>query len=457
MAKTTAELSGDISSATGTIQIVASPTQFTHDQQLPVVNEAATVKGKSKLATWWQGLTIAGPGALVAVGYIDPGNWATDLAGGSYAGYALLSIVLISSLVAMLLQVMSARLGIATGKDLAVVSREVWPRFAWLAWIAAELAIIATDLSEVLGAAIALKLLFSIPIVIGVVLTAFDVLLLLALDRRGSNMLERIVVSFLFIIACGFLYELALAHPVIGEVLRGFIPTTRLALDPHLLYLAIGIVGATVMPHNLYLHSSLVLRRWSGDNKDKAASLAVIDTIASLGGAMLLNAALVVLAASVFYHSGRINVTEITDAHRLLTPLLGTSAAAIVFAIMLLASGQSATITGTLAGQVVMTGFVGLDMKPWVRRLITRSIALIPALIAIIYFGERCITNLLVSSQVFLSLQLPFAMLSLLFLTSDVRRMGRLVNSVWMHSLGWFSAFAIILANVVLIVEIIKH
>ncbi len=450
MAKTTSDLGGNISLKPGAVQTGVSSHQLTNDLQLQ------DALAKSKPTAWWRGLSLIGPGALVAVGYIDPGNWATDIAGGSYAGYALLSIVFASSMVAMLLQVMSARLGIATGKDLAEISREAWPQFAWPGWIAAELAIIATDLAEILGSAIALNLLFSIPIVIGVVLTAFDVLLILALDRRGSNMLERLIASFLFIIACGFIYELVLARPVIGDVLRGFVPSTRLVLDPHLLYLAIGVVGATVMPHNLYLHSHLVLRRWPSDNKRKAASRATIDTIISLAGAMLLNSALVILAASVFHYAGRVDIAEISEAHHLLTPLLGTSTAAIVFAIMLLASGQSATITGTLAGQIVMTGFVRLRLKPWMRRLITRSIALIPALIAIAYFGERSTTILLISSQVFLSLLLPFAMLSLLFITSDARRMGPLVNTTWMRWLGWIFAFIIILANGALIVAIMN-
>lgn len=450
MAKTKLELRDDISSTTDTVPIDASAIHVVDDRQLPNITK------KVKQITWWRGLTFAGPGTFVAIGYIDPGNWATDLAGGSYAGYALLSIVFASSLVAMLLQIMSARLGIATGKDLAEISREAWPQFAWPSWIAAELAIIATDLAEVLGSAIALKLLFSIPLAIGVVLTVLDVLLLLTFDRRGSHLLERIIASFLFIIMCGFIYELALAQPVIREVLRGFIPTTDLVLDPRLLYLAIGVVGATVMPHNLYLHSSLVLQRWSGEDKGKAASLATSNTIVSLGGAMLLNSALVILAASVFHHAGRVDVAEIANAHHLLTPLLGTSAAALVFAIMLLASGQCATITGTLAGQVVMAGYLRLQMKPWIRRLITRMMVLIPALIAILYFGEGSTTNLLISSQVFLSLQLPFAMLSLLVLTSDVKRMEKLVNSTWMWCLGWISALIIIFANIALIVAIMR-
>jgi len=406
---------------------------------------------------WLRRLSFIGPGVIVAVGYIDPGNWATDIAGGSYAGYTLLCIILLSSMIAMLLQIMSARLGIATGKDLAQLSRETWPHFAWPAWLVTEFTIIATDLAEMLGSAIALKLLFSIPIIIGLVLTIFDVLLILAFDRQGSRLLERVVISFLFIIACGLLYELALAGPIIGDVLRGFMPNSKVVLDPKLLYLSIGIIGATVMPHNLYLHSNLVIRRWAGLNKQKSAALAKLDTIISLGVTMLLNSALVVLAASVFHYAGRVNVADIIDAHHLLIPLLGTSSAAIVFAIMLLAAGQSATITGTLAGQIIMTGFVSLRMKLWLRRLITRAIALIPALIVIIYVGEQGITSLILSSQVFLSLQLPLAMISLLLLTSNAERMGSLVNTKTVHCLGWASALLIMIANTVLIVEIIRH
>jgi manganese transport protein len=410
----------------------------------------------SKLTTWWRSVRLAGPGALIAVGYIDPGNWATDLAAGSYAGYTLLFIVFVSSLVAMLLQIMSARLGIATGKDLAQMSREVWPQYALPAWIAAELTIIATDLAEVLGAAIALKLLFSIPIAIGVFLTALDVLILLAMERWGSNRLERLIASFLFFIACGFVYELILAQPALAGILQGLIPSKSLILDPKLLYLAIGIIGATVMPHNLYLHSNLVLNRWSGYSKKESASFATMNTVISLVGAMFLNAALVILAASVFHKTGHFDVADMTQAHQLLTPLLGTSVAAAVFALMLLISGQSATITGTMAGQVVMSGFLRLNMKPWLRRLITRTFALVPALIIIVCFGERSVTYLLISSQVFLSLQLPFAMVSLLLLSSNTRHMGDLVNNKFMHYFGWISAILIILANAALIIEIMR-
>lgn len=411
------------------------------------VQEIAAAPAK----TWWRNLRIAGPGALVAIGYIDPGNWATDLAGGSYAGYSLLCIVFASSIVAMLLQVMSARLGIATGKDLAQASREAWPQFALPSWVAAELTIIATDLAEVLGAALALKLLFAIPIALGVILTTVDVLLLLALERWGCQMLDRLITSFLFLIACGFIYELALSQPVIGDVLKGLMPAPSLVLDPKLLFLAIGIVGATVMPHNLYLHSSLVLNHWTDCSKEERAAKATANTMLSLIGAMFLNAALVILAASVFHHAGHLDVADIATAHHLLTPLLGSSIAAIVFALMLLLAGQSATIAGTIAGQVVMSGFLSLQVKPWMRRLITRSVALIPALAIIIYYGEGSITYLLVSSQVFLSLQLPFAMLALLLLSSNRNLMGELVNKRWMHWCGWGSAIIIIIANILLV------
>jgi len=410
--------------------------------------------GTKKLA-WWRKINFAGPGALIAVGYIDPGNWATDLAGGAYAGYALLSVVMTSGLIAILLQIMSARLGIATGLDLAHASRAAWPRIVWPLWCITELAIIATDLAEVLGSAIALKLLFSIPIAIGVLLTAFDVLLILAFDRRGSRMLERLVLVFLFIVACGLFYELLLSAPVMRDVLKGFVPDTRIAFDPKLFYLAIGVIGATIMPHNLYLHSHLVAKRYNGHDKKKMAKSASLNTFFSLSGSMLLNCALVILAASAFHFSGQKNVAEISDAYYLLSPLLGTNTAAIVFAIMLLAAGQSATITGTLAGEVVMTGFVRLRMPLWQRRLLTRTFALLPALLVIIYLGEKGITPLMLGSQVFLSLQLPIAMISLLFLTADRKRMGQLVNNKWMKRFGWMSAILIILANIFLIVGIL--
>lgn len=410
-----------------------------------------------KPVSWWNSWRIAGAGTLVAVGYIDPGNWGTDLAGGAYAGYLLLSVVLLSGLAAMLFQIMSARLGIATGKDLAENSRAVWPQLAWPAWIVTELAIIATDLAELLGTAIALKLLFSIPIALGLILTVFDVLFILGFDKHGSRYIERMVAFFLFLIACGLIYELILAAPVLHDVLKGYIPDSQIVLDSKLLYIAVGIIGATVMPHNLYLHSSLVLKRQTSSNKLKSASSATIDTIVSLGSMIFLNSALLILAASVFHFSGNTQVVEITEAHRMLAPLLGSQYAATVFAIMLFAAGQSATITGTLAGQVVMAGFIRLRMKAWQRRLITRMFALVPALIIILYAGEHSITHLIVSSQVFLSLQLPFAMLTLLLLTSDKKRMGLLINPAWMRWLGWACAIVIVSANTVLIATILLY
>lgn len=403
----------------------------------------------------WRQWAKFGPGIFVAIGYIDPGNWSTDLAGGSYAGYALLSVVFLSGLIAMLLQIMSARLGIATGKDLAQLSSEMWPKLTWPSWISAEIAIIATDLAEVIGSAIALKLLFSIPIVIGITLTVFDVLLLLALGQKRSNVVERTIAFFLFIISCGFAYEIAMAQPLIHEVIRGFVPSVQIVQDSHLLYLAIGIIGATIMPHNLYLHSNLVLSRWTRDDIKKAARFATIDTILFLSCAIILNSALVILAASVF-HPGHPGVSEISEAYHLLTPMLGSGIASIVFAVMLLASGQSATITGTLAGQVVVNGFLHRKIKPWLRRLMTRAMALIIALLTIIYFGEKHIANLLVGSQVLLSLQLPLAMIPLLLLTSDKNRMNVLVNNTWMKQLGYLSLLLIVVANSILLMSLFR-
>lgn len=403
----------------------------------------------------WRSYFRIGPGIFIAVGYIDPGNWATDIAGGSCAGYTLLSVVLLSSLIAMLLQVMSARLGIATGKDLAKLSYETWPKFAWPLWFAAEIAIIATDVAEVIGSAIALKLLFSIPLILGVIFTIFDVLILLALGKKNLNVVARIVTFFLFLISCGFIYEIILAKPALKDIIHGLIPSTQIIKNSELLYLAIGIIGATIMPHNLYLHSSLVIKRWAKTDKKAAASYAAVDTVILLCGAMLLNAALVILAASVF-HPGHLSVLDITDAYNLLTPLLGSGTAAIVFAVMLLASGQSATITGTMAGQVVMNGFIGVTMKPWVRRLLTRFVALFAALITIGYFGEQHIATMLVGSQVLLSLQLPLAMIPLLMLTSDKTKMRELVNNSWMRRLGFLSMILIFFANTFLLVSLFK-
>jgi manganese transport protein len=401
-------------------------------------------------------LSFAGPGALVAVGYIDPGNWATDLAGGSRFSYALLSVILISSLMAVLLQALCVRLGVASGRDLAEGCREAWPRAAAPLWIVAELAVVATDLAEVIGSAIALELLLHVPLVAGVVLTALDVLLLLGLEQRGARILELFVAALVIVVGACFAFELSLCRPDPGAVLLGYLPTSAIVHDRGMLYVAVGIVGATVMPHNLYLHSSLVRARASDRTlagKRSAVRHATLDAVISLGGAMLINSAILVLAAAVFHRAGRYEVTELRDAHRLLTPLLGSVGAGTAFAVALLAAGQSATLTGTMAGQVVMNGLVQVRVKPWARRLVTRSLAIVPAIAVAVVAGERGVGELLVGSQVALSLALPFAVVPLLRLTADPRWMGALVTPRWMTWAGWGCAALIVGLNGYLIAE----
>jgi manganese transport protein len=401
-------------------------------------------------------LAFAGPGALVAVGYIDPGNWATDLAGGSRYAYALLSVILISSLMAVLLQALCVRLGVAAGRDLAELCREAWPRAAVPLWIVAELAVVATDLAEVIGSAIALELLFHVPLVAGVVLTAFDVLLLLGLEQRGARILELFVAALVIVVGACFAFELSLCRPDPGAVLLGYVPTRALLHDRGMLYIAVGIVGATVMPHNLYLHSSLVrarVRDRSPEGKRSAVHHATLDAVISLGGAMLINSAILVLAAAVFHRTGRYEVTELRDAHRLLAPLLGSVGAGTAFAVALLAAGQSATLTGTMAGQVVMNGLVQVRVRPWARRLVTRSLAIVPAIAVAVVAGERGVGDLLVGSQVALSLALPFAVVPLLRLTADRRWMGALVTPRWMSWAGWGCAALIVALNGYLIAQ----
>ena len=377
-----------------------------------------------------------GPGFLVAVGYMDPGNWATGLAAGSAYGYTLLSVVLIASLMAIVLQTMTARLGIATGKDLAQLCRERYsPRTTFGLWIMAELAVIATDLAELLGSAIALHLLFDIPIILGIVLTVLDVLLILTLQQRGFRLLEAVIVTMMSSIALCFAVELGMSNPDWQAAVTGLMPTTNLITDPTMLYLALGILGATVMPHNLYLHSALVQTRAIGNSdndKREAIRYASIDTIIALSFAFFINAAIVVLAASVFYANGKTDVAEIQDAYQLLTPMLGVGLASTLFAIALLASGQNATITATLAGQVVMEGFLNMRLPAWQRRVATRGLAVIPAIAVTWYFGEHGTASLLVLSQVVLSLQLPFALVPLWTMTRDRNLMGSFVNPWWL-------------------------
>lgn len=426
--------------------------QATSAPALPSLPEShRTVPVPSAAAPFRTFLRFAGPGYLVAVGYMDPGNWATDLAGGSAYGYGLLWVILVSNLMAMLLQTLAARLGIATGRDLAQACRErSRPVSAVAQWLLCEVAICATDLAEVVGTAIALELLFGIPLAIGVCVTALDVFMLLWLQHKGFRYLEALIVTLVGTVFVCFAINLFHAAPSASDVARGLVPDARVLGDPAALYIAVGIVGATVMPHNLYLHSSIVqTRAYDGDQRSllRAARFATSDVVLALGFAFLVNAAILVLSASAFHASGRHDVTDIADAHRLLTPLLGAAGASTLFGVALLAAGQSSTITATLTGQIVMEGFLSLRMRPWLRRLLTRGIAIVPALAAVLWFGEGAMTKLLIASQVVLSLQLPFAVIPLIRLTSDPRRMGALVSPRWMRVCAWGAAALILLMN----------
>ena len=406
---------------------------------------------------WRKLLAFAGPGYLVAVGYMDPGNWATDLAGGARYGYTLLSVILLSNLMAILLQALAVRLGIASGRDLAQACRDHYSRPVTIfLWILCEIAIAACDLAEVIGAAIALNLLFGLPLIWGVCLTALDVLIVLFLQHRGFRYVEALVVGLILMIAGCFAIELWLAKPAMTEVAAGFIPTTGVLRDPTMLYIAIGILGATVMPHNLYLHSSIVQTRRYADtaaSKAEAIHFASIDSGVALMFALFINAAILVMAAATFHGSGNENVADIGDAYKLLTPLLGTTAASVLFAVALLFSGQNATLTGTLAGQIVMEGFVNIRLRPWLRRLITRLMAIIPAIIVVVLYGEHGTGALLIASQVVLSLQLPFAVFPLVLFTSDRAKMGEFVAPLWMKALAWTVAVIIAALNVWLLYQ----
>ncbi|NEW08728.1 divalent metal cation transporter [Paenibacillus sp. SYP-B3998] len=399
-------------------------------------------------------LAFVGPGYLVAVGYMDPGNWATALAGGSQFGYTLLSVILISNLMAILLQALSGRLGIVTGRDLAQACRDHYSKpVSFGLWILCELAIAACDLAEVIGAAIALNLLFGIPLIYGVILTALDVLLVLMLQKKGFRYIEALVISLIVLIALCFVFEIIFSHPDFKAVAAGFIPTTQIITNPSMLYIALGILGATVMPHNLYLHSSIVQTRkieQTVEGKRSAIKFATIDSTVALMLALFVNAAILILAAAAFHSVGQ-EVAEIQDAYKLLGPMLGTGAASILFGVALLASGQNSTLTGTLAGQIVMEGFLNIRLTPWLRRLITRLIAIIPAVIVISIYGERGATDLLVLSQVILSLQLSFAVIPLVKFTSDRKKMGVLVAPRWMVILSWVVAVIIAALNVYLL------
>src|SRR5271170_7583982 len=403
-------------------------------------------------ASWLRKLfAFAGPGYLVAVGYMDPGNWATDLAGGSRFGYQLLSVVLISNLMAMLLQALSAKLGIVTGRDLAQACRDHYSRrTSFLLWIACEIAIAACDLAEVLGSAIALQLLFGLPLLAGVVITALDVLIVLALQGRGFRLIEAFVVTLILTIAACFSYEILIARPIWMDAARGFLPHSVILRNREMLYIAIGILGATVMPHNLYLHSSIVQTRAFGSavrDRREAIRYAVFDSTVALGFALFINAAILILGAAAFHTRGLHDVAEIADAYKLLSPVLGVSLASTLFACALLASGQNSTLTGTLAGQIVMEGFLQIRLKPWLRRLITRSIAILPAVLVIGIAGEGKVTSLLILSQVVLSFQLPFAVIPLVQFTSNKKRMGAFANSRLTAAIAWIIAAAILFFN----------
>jgi manganese transport protein len=405
-------------------------------------------------------LAFAGPGYLIAVGYMDPGNWATDVAGGSRFGYTLLSVVLISSLMAMFLQALCVKLGVASGRDLAQACRQEYSRPVAIGlWLFAEIAIVACDLAEVLGSAVALQLLFGIPIFWGVLLTAADVLLILALQGRGFRRIEAFVISLIAVISFCFAYELLLARPIWGVAARGLIPSAEILRNPEMLYIAVGILGATVMPHNLYLHSSLVqTRSYSLDStgKREAIRFGILDSSLALGFSFFINAAILVLGAAVFHTRGMHDVAEISEAYKLLSPLLGAGLASTVFAVALLASGQNSTLTGTLAGQVVMEGFINFRLQPWLRRLVTRLAAIVPAALVIGLMGDRKVTALLILSQVVLSLQLPFAVVPLVRFTSDRNRMGQFTNHIAVSLLAWLTAAAIIVLNALLLWQILR-
>ncbi|ALP35623.1 manganese transporter [Paenibacillus sp. IHB B 3084] len=414
-----------------------------------------------KDGTWFRKfLAFAGPGYMVAVGYMDPGNWATDIAGGSQFGYTLLSVILISNLMAILLQALSGKLGIATGKDLAQMCREAYSRPVAIGlWLLCEIAIAAMDLAEVIGSAIALKLLFGIPLLYGVLITAFDVMLILLLQNKGFRALETLVIVLMVTIAGCFGINLILAKPEWSSVMGGFVPDSQILTNPSMLYIAIGIMGATVMPHNLYLHSSIVQTRkfeQTSAGKREAIKFATWDSSIALMFALFINAAILIVAAAVFHTAGKTDVAEISDAFYLLSPLLGTTLASILFGVALLASGQNSTVTGTLAGQIVMEGFLSLRLAPWLRRLVTRLIAIIPAVIVTAIAGEKGAEELLVLSQVILSIQLPFAIIPLLIFTSDKKRMGEFANKTWQKVLAWIVTAVIIILNVVLIVQMIS-
>ncbi len=429
-----------------------------HARLTPSLAEVYRTVPVSAAAWWRKALAFAGPGYLVAVGYMDPGNWATDLAGGSRFGYTLLSVILLSNLMAILLQGLAAKLGIVTGRDLAQACRDHYSRPVSLAlWVLCEIAIAACDLAEVIGSAIALNLLFGIPVPWGIAITSLDVLLILYLQNKGFRLLEALVIVLIATIAGCFLFEILISKPDALGVVTGFVPSPSILADPDKLYIAIGILGATVMPHNLYLHSSVVQTRNYAETpagRREAVKFAFIDSTVALSFALFINAAILIVAAATFHRAGQTGVAEIQDAYKLLTPLLGVTGASAVFAFALLASGQNSTLTGTLAGQIVMEGFLNIRIRPWLRRLITRLIAIVPAALTAIFFGSHGTAQLLILSQVILSLQLSFAVFPLVRFTSDRLKMGEFVNPFWLKALAYTVAVAIAGFNAWLLIQI---
>jgi len=418
-----------------------------------------SIKTRPTGSFWRKLVAFLGPGYLVAVGYMDPGNWATSLAGGSKFGYALLFIALMSNIMAILLQALCARLGIGAGRDLAQACRDAYPRWAsWPLWVVSEIAICATDLAEVIGTAIGLNLLFGVPLEIGVIITALDVFLILWLQNLGFRWIEAIIVTLLGVIAVCFAIQIALANPEWGAVIRGFAPTTNIVSNPDMLYLAIGIIGATVMPHNLFLHSGVVQTRRYGesvDEKREAIKLATVDSTAALMFALLINASILILAAATFNKTGQTDVSELGEVHKLIAPLLGSGMAPTLFAIALLCCGLNSTVTATLAGQIVMEGFLDIRLPPWARRLLTRAIAIVPAAGVTIWYGEAGTAKLLILSQVILGLALPFAIVPLVMFTANRAKMGELVAPRWLTAAAALIAAILIVLNIKLLYDLI--
>ena len=427
----------------------------TGEFSLPEVHRSV---GVPAAGSFWRKLAaFSGPGFLVAVGYMDPGNWATDLQGGAQFGYTLLSVILISNFMAILLQHLCIKLGVVTGRDLAQACRDHYPLpVVWFLWVLCEIAIAACDLAEVVGSAIGLQLLFGIPLVWGCFIMCADVLAVLYLQNKGFRYIEALVVVLIGTIGACFAAELFWSKPSLTGVMLGFVPSAELFKNRDMLYVGIGILGATVMPHNLYLHSSIVQTRnfeRTSEGKREAIKFATIDSTTALMFALFINAAILIVAAAAFHWSGHADVAEIQTAYQLLKPLLGVGVASVIFALALLASGQNSTLTGTLAGQIVMEGFLNIRLTPWLRRLVTRALAIVPAVCIIGYYGESKTTALLVGSQVVLSLQLGFAIWPLMRFTDDQAKMGEFANALWLRILGWTTAAIIIVLNLKLLFD----